>query len=316
VSHPQVEQYSTQTGNPPRAKSVMGSHPSPSVPNQRFLIVNADDFGRSEAVNLGVVEGFRRGIITSASIVAAGSAFESAVALASSLPGLGVGVHLAVNEYTPVLRPAEILRLVNSEGRFFSRGRQFQRMALNPRIQGDLLREWDAQISKIVRTGIKPTHIDGHGHCHAHPAAADTVLKLAKRHGIAHVRMPAEPILWSSGPVRPARFMEKVVLWLAAQVPRMYWRGKLRFPGAFYGFSHGGRMTQSVVQKVAESAPPGVSELMVHVGVSNDEAEGFWTGYDYAGDLGAVTSHSKEQFEKQFALSLVTHAIGGHDGFR
>jgi len=75
-------------------------------------------------------------------------------------------------------------------------------------------------------------------------------------------------------------------------------------------------MTQSVVRQVAKSSPPGVSELMVHVGVSNDEAPGFWTGYDYAGDLRAVTTHTKQQFEKEFGVSLVTHTLGRHDGFR
>ena len=58
----------------------------------RFLIVNADDFGRSESVNAGVAEAYRRGILTSASIVATGAAFESAVALVPQLEGLGIGI--------------------------------------------------------------------------------------------------------------------------------------------------------------------------------------------------------------------------------
>ena len=282
----------------------------------RFLIVNADDFGRSEAVNLGVAEGFRHGIVTSASLVAAGPAFDQAVALAKELPELGVGIHLIANEYTPVLPPAQIPRLVNAEGRFYSRPRQFQRMAVDPRIPGDLLLEWDAQIAKILRAGITLTHIDGHGHCHAHPAAAGVVLKLAQRYGIQHVRLPAEPIWWKPGLNFSPRFVEKTVLNFATQVPRWIWEGKLTFPTSFYGFSQGGRMSAEVVREVGKSAPPGVSELMVHVAVSNDEAPGFWTGYDYAGDLRAVTTYSKQEFEKEFGVSLVTHVQGGPDGFR
>jgi len=287
-----------------------------SKPAGRFLIVNADDFGRSEAVNLGVAEGFRCGIVTSASLVAAGPAFEQAVALAKELPGLGVGVHLIANEYTPILPPAQIPRLVNSEGRFYSRPRQFQRMAIDPRIPGDLLPEWDAQIAKIQAAGIKLTHIDGHGHCHAHPAAAGVVLKLAQRYGIKHVRLPAEPIWWKPGRNFSPRFVEKTVLNFATQVPRWVWAGKLTFPTSFYGFSQGGRVSAEVVREVAKSAPPGVSELMVHVAVSNDEAPGYWTGYDYEGDLRAVTTHSKQEFAKEFGVSLVTHVQGGPDGFR
>jgi hopanoid biosynthesis associated protein HpnK len=312
VSHSGVDQDTVRFTDTPHADSITESiRPSPSMRSKR-LVVNADDFGRSDSVNLGVAQAFRQGIVTSASIVAAGPAFESAVALAAGLSGLAVGVHLVVNEYTPVLPPAEIPRLVNSKGRFFSRGRQFLRMAFDPRIRGDLLREWDAQISKVLRAGIKVSHIDGHGHCHAHPAAAGIVLQLADRYGITHVRVPAEPILWKSGEIRVGRFLEKTMLWGAVQVTLLSWRGRLQFPSSFYGFSHGGRMTESVVRRAAETVPAGVSELMVHVGVSNDEAPGFWTGYDYAGDLRAVTTYCKQEFEQEFGVSLVTHISGGH----
>ena len=282
----------------------------------RFLIVNADDFGRNEAVNLGVAEGFRRGIVTSTSLVANGPAFESAVALAAELPGLGVGVHLAASEYMPVLPPNEIPRLVNSEGRFYARRQQFQRMALDPRIRRDLLREWDAQIAKIISAEIKVTHIDGHGHCHAHPAAAGVVLQLAKRYGIKHVRLPAESIWWKPERTLSARFAAKVALNLGTAVPRWAWKGKLSFPQTFYGFSDGGRISADVIRQVAVSVPAGVSELMVHVAVSNDQLPGYRTRFDFTYDFRGVTSYSKEQFEREFGVSLVTYLQARPDEFR
>jgi predicted glycoside hydrolase/deacetylase ChbG (UPF0249 family) len=288
-------------------------HPAPRTGSgTRFLIVNADDFGRSEAVNLGVAEGFRSGIITSTSIVAAGPAFESAVAMAPNLKGLGIGVHLAVDEYQPIV--PDIPTLVNSQGQFHSRGRQFLNMASNPRTKGDLLREWDAQISRIVAAGIKLTHIDGHGHCHAHPAVTGIIVQLAERHGIAHVRLPSEPLSMSRGRSLSRRFGEKVVLQFATQLTRRKWKDRLFFPRSFYGFSDSGHVTSAILQQVTDSIPPGISELMVHVGLSNDEAAGFWTGYDWVGDLNAVTSHTKEQFENAFAVRLVTHTQGRPDG--
>ncbi len=273
--------------------------------------MNADDFGRSTVVNQGVAEAYRRGIVTSASLVANGPAFEEAVALALSMPGLGVGIHLIANEYQPVLPPEMIPTLLDAQGKFYSRPQQFMRMATNPGLRSALLLEWDAQISKILKAGIQLTHIDGHGHCHAHPTAAGVVLELAQRYGIEHVRLPAEPIWWKPGLQLSPRFVEKTILTLVTQVPRQAWKGKLIYPRAFYGFSQGGRMTAEVVREVGKCAPPGVSELMVHVAVSNEEAPGFWTGYDYAGDLRAVTSYNKEQFEKEFGVSLVTHLQGG-----
>jgi predicted glycoside hydrolase/deacetylase ChbG (UPF0249 family) len=236
------------------------------------------------------------------------------VAMAPYLRGLGIGVHLAVDEYHPILPAADIPTLVNAEGRFPSRGRQFLNMALNSRTKGDLLREWDAQISRIVAAGIKLTHIDGHGHCHAHPAVTGIIIRLAERYGIAHVRLPAEPLAMSKGRSLSRRFAEKVALQFASQLTRRKWQDRLFFPRSFYGFSHGGHMTSAILRQVTDSIPPGTSELMVHVGLSNDEAAGFWTGYDWVGDLNAVTSHTKERFENEFGVSLVTHTQGRPDG--
>ena len=70
------------------------------------------------------------------------------MALTSDLHVLGVGVHPVANEYKPVLPAAEIPGSSTREGLSFSSQRQFFWMALDPRIQGDLLREWDAQTQK------------------------------------------------------------------------------------------------------------------------------------------------------------------------
>lgn len=43
--------------------------------DEKQLIINADDFGIHEAVNLAVYRGFESGILTSTSIMAGGDAF-------------------------------------------------------------------------------------------------------------------------------------------------------------------------------------------------------------------------------------------------
>ena len=285
-------------------------HSRPRAP-VRCLIVNADDFGRNDAVNEGVAEAFRRGIVTSTSLVATGPAFDAAVKLAGELPGLGVGIHLAATEYIPALPPAEIPRLVDAEGRFYPRRRQFQRIALNPRMRGELLREWDAQIRKVLSAGIRLTHIDGHGHCHAHPAAAGIVLELAQRYGVGNVRLPAEPLFWKPGWSLSWRFPAKVALNAASRITRLTWQGKLKFPSPFFGFSHGGQISTEVIRQVASSVPAGVSELMVHVATSSEQLPGYRTKFDFTRDFRGVTSFTKVQFEREFGVSLVNYSGPG-----
>ena len=60
----------------------------------RKLIVNADDFGFSEAVNHGILKAMEDGIVTSTSIMANMPGFAHAAALYHEHPDMAVGVHL------------------------------------------------------------------------------------------------------------------------------------------------------------------------------------------------------------------------------
>jgi predicted glycoside hydrolase/deacetylase ChbG (UPF0249 family) len=273
---------------------------------ERFLIVNADDFGRSEAVNAGIIEGFRRGIVTSTSIVAMGPAFDSAVALARENEGLGIGIHLILNEYKPALLASQIPSLVTDDGQFHRRGEQLLKMVASARMADDVLREWDAQISKVLASGIKLDHIDGHGHCHAHPRVARAVVALAERYGISQVRLPVESMAWRAEQFSAFRLAGKLALNSFALYSRRLWGAKVSSPEHFYGFSEGGHLSLSVVRRVAQTATPGVSELMVHVGTSNIESDGLRTSYDWKGDLEAVTAFDKASFQREFGIKLTT----------
>ena len=67
------------------------------------LIVNADDLGLTPGVNRGILRAFQDGIVTSASLLVTGSAFEDAVALARQNPDLDVGLHLTLVEEQAIL---------------------------------------------------------------------------------------------------------------------------------------------------------------------------------------------------------------------
>ena len=60
------------------------------------LVVNADDFGYTRDVNLGIIEAHTSGILTATTLMANGNAFEHAVALAKEHGRLDVGCHLVL----------------------------------------------------------------------------------------------------------------------------------------------------------------------------------------------------------------------------
>src|SRR6266571_5105507 len=98
------------------------------------LIVHGDDFGISERINEGILRGHCHGILTSASIIANGEAFEHAATLARSTPSLDIGVHLTLIEEKPLLDPAELPTLVNPDGNFHPHVTNFARRYFSGRI--------------------------------------------------------------------------------------------------------------------------------------------------------------------------------------
>ena len=63
---------------------------------EKYLIVNADDFGASAGVNRGILECHTRGVVTSTSLMVTGRAVHEAVGLSREHPELAVGLHFDV----------------------------------------------------------------------------------------------------------------------------------------------------------------------------------------------------------------------------
>ena len=85
---------------------------------QKYLIVNADDFGISEGINRGILEAHLYGIVTSTTVMPNGLSLANAISLAKSNPSLGVGIHINIVEGKPVSNGHLIPSLVNKDGNF------------------------------------------------------------------------------------------------------------------------------------------------------------------------------------------------------
>jgi chitin disaccharide deacetylase len=134
----------------------------------RRLIVNADDFGLSEGVNLGIVQAHREGIVTSASLMVRWAAAEHAVSLASVHPLLGLGIHFDLGEW------------------FYDSGEWKPRYAVaDMRDAVAVQHELDAQLERFERlVGRPPTHLDSHQHVHHDAIVLPIVVAASHRLGI------------------------------------------------------------------------------------------------------------------------------------
>ena len=142
------------------------------------VIFNSDDFGYSHGVNYGIVDAYQRGILTSTTLMANMPGFEHAVKLKKELPDLGVGVHLTLSCGKPLLENVDSL----------VEGDQFKQLSFYTKpfeIDNDqLYQEWNAQIQKVYRAGIIPTHLDSHHHTHTFDNNQEVVIALAKKYDL------------------------------------------------------------------------------------------------------------------------------------
>jgi predicted glycoside hydrolase/deacetylase ChbG (UPF0249 family) len=159
------------------------------------LILNADDFGLTSGINRAIGELNSAGVLTSATLMANGAAFDDAVAVAHAHPSLGIGCHIVLTDGIPVSPPESIPSLLGPDGRSFRASLlDFIRSLLLGRIrQEDITREALAQIHKLKSAGIHITHIDTHKHTHLFPAVASPLLQVAETTGINAIRNPFEP---------------------------------------------------------------------------------------------------------------------------
>jgi len=158
------------------------------------VVITADDFGLSEAVNEGIEQAHRDGILTSASLMMGGPAVEDAVRRARRLPRLRVGLHLVVIEGPAVLPRRRIPDLVDDAGWFPS-----DQLALGVRyffrlgIRRQLAAEIRAQFGAFAATGLALDHADAHKHMHLHPTVGAMMLAIGREFRLRAVRVPLEP---------------------------------------------------------------------------------------------------------------------------
>ncbi len=117
----------------------------------KYLIVNADDFGASRGTNRGILDAHCHGIVTSTSLLVNTPWSEAAAALAKTVRGLSVGLHVDLDHLG----------------------------------DGDPQAELHRQVCRFeALIGSPPTHLDCHHNVHREPRLLPQLLQLARQYGL------------------------------------------------------------------------------------------------------------------------------------
>ena len=135
---------------------------------ERFLIVNADDFGQTAGLNRGIIEAHQCGIVTSASLMVRYPMALEAANYARAHPELSVGLHFELTEW----------RYAGGE---WQQAYQTADARDAVAIRDELERQF-ARFEELL--GREPTHLDSHQHAHLTEPLQSITRAAAERLGI------------------------------------------------------------------------------------------------------------------------------------
>lgn len=214
----------------------------------RRLILTADDFGRSPAVNAAIEAWFRAGAITQASLMVNEPAAREAVEIARRLPGLRTGLHLTLCDGRA------------ADGRPLPASPTWAglRYAFSPPARRELHAEIATQFARFREWGLPPTYWDGHAHLHLHPVVLGLTLPVARQHGFSFVRLVREPGSWAWIPWIFQRLSRRAIPSLQA--------AGIGYADRIFGLRKSGRMDQAEIVRALKYAAEGSTEIYFHPG--------------------------------------------------
>lgn len=146
--------------------------------SNKYLIINADDFGFSHGINLAVVKGFKAGTITSTTLMVNMPFAEEAGELTKE-HDLSVGIHLNLTAGTNFF--TENTGLFGKEGKV-----NRLRKATGALTEDDMVRiiaEYEKQLEEFnTLVGKMPTHVDHHHNLQRIPGYNEVYAEFLKKH--------------------------------------------------------------------------------------------------------------------------------------
>lgn len=260
------------------------------------LIVNADDFGLSPGANRAILTAWREGILTSASLMVNGAAFDEAVALSRANPGLQVGLHLTLVQGKATATYDGLPSITDREGNFSDDPvMSGMRFFFLKSLRKQLTEEIEAQFRKFMATGIPLSHVDGHLNIHMHPVVFDILLQLMPKYGITTFRLSRERLFVDLSLAR-RRIIGKagdafIFGRLAARCRPWLERRGIGYAAEVKGLLNSGRMTEQYLMDALDQIGEGMTEIYFHPGCYPDETLRKWMpDYCHEEELAALTS--------------------------
>ena len=151
-----------------------------------LVIVNIDDVGLHKDVTEASFEALKFGMVKTGSLMVPAPNFEYAIKLWQENPDIDLGIHITLtsdewgDKYSgpTVLPQTDVPSLYSPQGIMWKTDADFIAHAR----KRDMANEMEAQIKKVLETGLKPSHLDHHMSIYGHPDFISILVELSRRY--------------------------------------------------------------------------------------------------------------------------------------
>lgn len=278
---------------------------------EKYLIVNADDFGIDEEINRGIAECFRDGIVRSVSIVSNGLAFEDALNLVKKNTDIGIGVHLCLVGERSILPKEKIPSIVDDKSFLSKNYRHFLYKICSNKVNLlEVKDELEAQMKKVLDTGIMPTHLDSHQYTHLIPPIFNIVIQLAKKFNIKWMRYPKENKYNKNIRfISVGNCIKKLYLaFFSGYQLNALQDNNLYYADFSYGIMGKGYLNSHILKGVLEHLNSGLTDITCHPGYNPlNKKYAIWR-YNWEAEKIVLESQDIKDLIKKLNIKLINYA--------
>jgi chitin disaccharide deacetylase len=260
--------------------------------DSRLLVIHADDLGMSRSVDQATIEALEKHWVTSASIMVPCPWFPEVVEWAKSHHDADLGIHLTLNSEWSTLRWRGLTTLAGSS---LLDAQGYLPATISEVVQkaksSDVQMEARAQVERAREAGITLSHLDTHmGTIVSSPQFFGVYVGLGRSYGLP-VLLEQRPDFMGVEFPREGIVTDRVLMMLPGP-------SKEQWLAAY--------------EKMLAPLPPGSYQLIVHLGLDNDELRAASAGQDAYGsawrqrDFDLVSSSEFQRFLKEQKFILVS----------
>ncbi|KUG21682.1 cellobiose phosphotransferase system ydjc-like protein [hydrocarbon metagenome] len=273
----------------------------------KYLIVSADDFGLTNALNEGIVKAYINGIVTCVNIMPSGEAFENAFALLKENGITETGAHLSLTQTHSLAGYKKVSTLITHSGNFHNDYKTFILKFISKKIDlSQAYFELKRQMEMLNATGLKITNLSSHENIHMIPSFLNLFIRLAKEFKVKAIRFPHGDKSFHYG---INMIYKKLVLsFFERRMRKILNASEVMSPDHFRGFFDSGKMNENILLQIIKSLEKGTTELICHPGILDHGLTKNCRFYNNCeSELNALTSPRVKKLVEDKNIQLVSY---------